>query len=635
MHRLVVFVSIMMTSVLSVSGTCLDPVGKIADGPASRISVTGDLALLANGRTLSFIDVSVQGRPEEISSIVFPDLIRNIERAGDSLAFVAAGETGLWIVDFSSLEAPSLSPVFHTEDYSTRAIEKVDEYLYVLESSWTPEGAQSLLQVLDIHDLMRPEKIATLERSASFRDLVFLNGVLAVTDGWGYSLDIIDVSNPSAPSFLAEYRLHDNPNGIATDGNNLFLSTIDRVIVFELSDSNSPSVVGTLDDLDPYLTHIGISGNYAYVPTSGGQENKLFVLNIEDPVHPSLLNSIPIESSAWATAILADRLFVAAGGRGMLEFDISSPDEPLLAGAWDTPGSMLDIALSGNYLYTAERFSEMRVFDLSDPSSPIFLPQSGVLPVGWRVKTFGKLLLQATNTGLGILDISDPSSPTPISEIEGRILDFTMKGEVAYLLIRENKLVIFNLEDPRFPMEISRSSIPAGGASNIEINHGYAIITDSGCPFSSGCEPQLLVVDIQDPVHPVVEGSLVLYGADELDVSAHHAFVMGRHLLSIVDFSDPAAPFLESSFVLEPSGSSAVFSENGITTVVLYDSIVVLGTFFLDHPTLRKRMDLNTSITNAALSGGHLYVAAGANGLLIFHDCRVESVEKPGDSAFD
>jgi hypothetical protein len=50
--------------------------------------------------------------------------------------------------------------------------------------------------------------------------------------------------------------------------------------------------------------------------------------------------------------------------------DISNPSSPREVGAYDTPGSAVDVAVSGSYAYVADGGAGLRVIDVSNPSSP-------------------------------------------------------------------------------------------------------------------------------------------------------------------------------------------------------------------------------------------------------------------------
>jgi hypothetical protein len=68
-------------------------------------------------------------------------------------------------------------------------------------------------------------------------------------------------------------------------------------------------------------------------------------------------------------AVSGDRLFVADGFAGMMEIDISDPSHPVVAGAYDTPGSATSVSLSGGLAWIADGNGGLRVVR-PNPSIP-------------------------------------------------------------------------------------------------------------------------------------------------------------------------------------------------------------------------------------------------------------------------
>ncbi len=50
--------------------------------------------------------------------------------------------------------------------------------------------------------------------------------------------------------------------------------------------------------------------------------------------------------------------------------DISNPSSPKLMNKYETPGDVVDVAVSENYAYVADAWNGLMVMDITDPSAP-------------------------------------------------------------------------------------------------------------------------------------------------------------------------------------------------------------------------------------------------------------------------
>ncbi|MDD2837200.1 MAG: SdrD B-like domain-containing protein, partial [Methanothrix sp.] len=92
--------------------------------------------------------------------------------------------------------------------------------------------------------------------------------------------------------------------------------------------------------------------------------------------------------------------------------DVSDPNNPTLAGSYDTPGIANDVAVSGSYAYVAD-ISSLQIIDVSDPIHPFLkgscnTPANGVAVSG----SYAYVSSRAGSGALQIIDVSDPSSPS-------------------------------------------------------------------------------------------------------------------------------------------------------------------------------------------------------------------------------
>jgi hypothetical protein len=158
------------------------------------------------------------------------------------------------------------------------------------------------------------------------------------------------------------------------------------------------------------------------------------------------------------------------------------------------------VVVSGGFAYVANVSRGLRVIDVSTPSSPVEVgfmeaPGHGAIEsvevsgsyayVGYSpYYTFGYPL------GLGVIDISTPSSPHEVGYLE---LDWPLELDIAngyVYAVSSRGLRVIDLSRPSFPVEVGFSSPqhPAGGIAVsgelVVVTEGWAgieILDVSGC----------------------------------------------------------------------------------------------------------------------------------------------------------
>ena len=78
----------------------------------------------------------------------------------------------------------------------------------------------------------------------------------------------------------------------------------------------------------------------------------------------------------------------------------------------------LDVAVSGNFMFVADRFAGVRVFDISDPTDPS-LAGSVALSGARRIVHSGDIVLVGTESvGLRRISVADPTAPSSFGRVE-------------------------------------------------------------------------------------------------------------------------------------------------------------------------------------------------------------------------
>jgi len=273
----------------------------------------------------------------------------------------------------------------------------------------------------------------------------------------GYSLNVIDISDPSNLEFYASKTIPYDCPGIVIDGTTAYIArmeyretgpptgwvtvlekidlatsnlNIDRSIDLEmhpyemalyngylyllgengLSVINSADieggVIGTLGSLTSTRIFIDAGSKRAYV---SGQENLLDVYNISTPSAPSHIKSFVnfLNYSPNDIAVRGNLAVLPWGDLGIVVLDISDINNIQLAGNFDTGGHAHAITFRDDYAFIADGEEGIHVMDVTDTSNPVRRGQCKTGGYAWNLKLIGdKLHVLDRDLGLIIYDIS-------------------------------------------------------------------------------------------------------------------------------------------------------------------------------------------------------------------------------------
>ena len=160
-----------------------------------------------------------------------------------------------------------------------------------------------------------------------------------------------------------------------------------------------------------------VQGNYAYV--ANGEDGLLTVVNVSTPSNPTLVRAFGDRSGcgvivSGTTCYVSDPNLVLGG---VHLFNVSNPDNPTYVTSYDQDGwSINEVYVEGSYIYAA-----------SGGDSLILNAATGAVvgSVDWNwqgyatkvIKSGSYALFAIGSYGLGIVDVSNPASPTIMKRV--------------------------------------------------------------------------------------------------------------------------------------------------------------------------------------------------------------------------
>lgn len=504
-----------------------------------------------------------------------------------SIAFLAASNSGMQVIDFSDPQNPSIVGSIPIPDQTT-GIAVSGAYAFCTTSGGDMDCVRGVLHVIAIADPSNPQLVASVSTDDCATS-VAVSGNRAFVTTWytenGHNaLQVFDVANPEHPRFLSGLDL---PGAYALDvavrDDYAYIANSYSLEVVDISDSLHPRLVGSAAT-NHNANEVTLSGSYACVATSGA----LMLVDVSDPTDPRVAGSAPI-GVGRGVAVSAGRAFVAEEGFGLRVVEISNPEDPaivgnvelpygaggvavldgsVLVGGWqrldvvdisipyspplvggvDTPGEAQDVAISGDHAFVADGSSGLQVIDITDPEVPSIVG-SAMIPGGAvAVAVSGEYAFVAWNAGYGspggleVIDVSDPHHPERIGGVgtSGSANDVGVSGRFAFVVDDTGTVGHLHVVDiglnPRSPVIVASVELP-GRASGVAVSDSRA--------FVAGWERNnyhtiLRAIDISDPMSPQPMG-VVSAGccyARHLAVSGDFAYIPAARF-HVIDVSDP------------------------------------------------------------------------------------------------
>lgn len=520
-------------------------------------------------------------------------------------------------------------------------LRSLDGMIVVGDYAYTADYHGGIIQIVDIRDLSAPEIVNEYQIPGSVGDLR-VEGSLLYTSSAG-TFWVFDISTPGSLEIVGDC-------GVPTYG---YVSYIDTYHAFLTTGSDSIVVVNIADPEAPYFERLiycegtawGLEGLGRYIAvyildhglsildlaTHGTDEvafvdgiprphdidlhnGVLFInhddgvvlVDVEDPLAPTIISEIHNPRADMWNMAVSDDWVVCGAEEGLFVYDIknlSYPEYLTMAAARQYQAC----EIVGNHVLTINSYdhSSFAIVDLSTPALPI----QGSTPLQVATRTFSInghwAYVVDREVGLEILDVSDVAHPVSL----GLLSDTDYSGPAAELngylyLHRSNghEVRIIDVRDPASPVDV-------GG---FESTHGITDLKSDGqylylIRYNYSDIGEFAILRADDPMSPVVVGTMTVVDAHRLDVDGDVAYLMGGAGLFVADISDPTSPAILSSTICS---NAYKLIRSGDYAYILYGSGVMV--YDVSDPYLPyyvNAVHLGSTFSDMVLSNEHLYLS--------------------------
>jgi hypothetical protein len=256
------------------------------------LTISGNYAYLANKyRSLRILDITTLSDPAEVCNYVAPPggFVYDVDVGGDH-AYVTAFDAGLLVVDISNPISPVQVGSYDLYNDGFVSVVLSGSVAFTI-GAWEDDWLHGIFVPIDVSDPGDPMAMGSLWYNLFCTNLALSGQYAYVTfedpynPGSHIGLEILDISDPSAFFSVGNYWCGD-AYGVAIKDNTAFVANgINGLLVLDVSDPSNPTFLCSYPTTGE-ASGVAVSGSYAIV--ADGPEG-LLVLNISDPGNPFMV----------------------------------------------------------------------------------------------------------------------------------------------------------------------------------------------------------------------------------------------------------------------------------------------------------------------------------------------------------
>jgi hypothetical protein len=553
-------------------------------GIAQAVVIQGQTLYVGVGMHIEVFDISNPSEPTLVgSSVILPNFVEGLFANSSNYLYAACGADGLQILDISNPAAP---------------------------------------RVVSSYDTL------------GFTEDVYLKGNYAILADGPNGIQVIDVSDPRQPVWVAEAYPLAYTYDVEISGNVVYAAAGGSgLLVVDLSDGEQPQEKGLIS-LDGFTYGLAISGSRVYSASAWGGVG---VVDISDPLAPSLVDSI--ETDGWVMSVNTQdsQLLAMDGTDGVRLYDIAN-QSPRLLGVFEDTGFTLQGALNGKNAFVTDKEKGLLMLDFSSAGNPRLLDRYFPILDARRVTMSGSSAYVAAGlSGMRAIDLSDPDHPEETYWFDtenGYANKVLTSGNVAYLsthLATDYALRIFDISDPLNPRKIGE----------LENNAALFNMAFRSMAFSNGIiyvpgENYDVAVDVRDPNHPTVAGSIPFDNPINAAAQDNLLISVNNNQLQLVDISDPTSLQKITTFERTTTGEGIAFLDQNTVVTSSDEGIWVVNVSNPSSPSKRSSLAVPGTVMEIFLDGNTAYLSCLGGGIQIAdlsdpdQPKLVETVETPG-----
>lgn len=518
-----------------------------------------------------------------------------------SLVYYGVGDQ-LKIADFTTPVSPaklgSLSLGNTIED-----LVRSGNYAYV--------AAGSKVFVVNVKNPLKPAIEGSLEVSGYGEGIATKTTYVFVAAGDG-GLRIIDASVPASPKEIAKVDTIGYAEGVSVSGDYVYVATGSKVRIINISNPASPVYAGHIADPLDWYQSVTVRGNYAYVCD---YSYALRIVDVSNPAAPVIKSDIQTGSRTSRVQLDGNYAFVA-NGDSMRIIDVTNASAPVKKSAMKMNYRAVSLWVGIEHVYVADLNSGLQCINIANPSVPGLKSSLEILApaTGTAYGVFSddnKAYVAYGSAGLRVVDVTVPSSPSLLGEIAltGDSRQVVVKDKIAFVAARDGGVRVINTADPKALAEITAIQTPRARGIAISGNYVFVAASDSG----------MVIIDAANAENPVWVKSVSKHYGEGVCVSGNVAAVSDYSNIKLYDITNPLSPVMKGETGALKTGTAGMSIYKNYLLVPDFDTLKVFDISDLNKPVLKHSVYSGASWDGSVVvENNYAYVAAEENGVRVF-----------------
>ena len=478
-------------------------------------------------------------------------------------------------------------------------------------------GIGSVFTITSFEDPANPYTAASITLDDMVEDIVWkVSSGVTYAFVSGSSLNILDVTNPTAPTLLSTTALSGYGEGLAVSGDYAYMAVgSSGMQIIDISNPASPTSVATLagGSGSGYAEGINVSSPYAYLGNGAGTE----IFDITDPTNAFLAGTL--ENDGWIQDAMpiSNYVYSCDWSNGIDIIDVSDPTNPTYVSTL-TNSINADIMFDGNYGYIASKQDGLTVIDVSDPGAPTTIATYDT-DGSVRKVSFGSISMNGTQTGhifgaetslLSAVNVTDPNNMSVSGAVavaapaHGLAYSSFLSGNTAYVSYRYHVRAI-DITTPSAMTELGSMWIEDTAMVK-------KVVAKDNIVFAATRYGGLRPINFEDQANPAFLTTVIEDRTNDVAISGNYIYAAtANNGIGIVNVATANSPTLV--------GYATGSTDNGRygEGVAAFGNTMVQSTwgalYFYDisspeSPTLQDTVALVTGTSWLSLDDGHAYV---------------------------
>lgn len=587
--------------------------------------------LIVNNSDDNELLLAVQALAGSIAgNVKSPGIANGVVLSGD-FAYVAAGNSGLQIIDISDINSLSSFREVDIPGGQALQVAVVGDYAYVAAGT-------AGLKIINISSPDTPVIENTVDTFGSARDIVISDNYAYVVDTQ-LGLRIIDISTPAVPKVVKDVLISGELFRVAVAGDYAYVAAgISGLRVIDIHSPAEAAEIGSGASTVNKANDVAVAGNYAYVtedhsdlPNYDATKN-MEIFDISTPSTPKFATSLDTPHIAKSVTVIGEYAYVADTDSGLQIVDIRTPLKPFITNSVDFPGKANQVAVAGDYAYVAAGSFGLQVIDIRSRPGPVFIGSRSTESHARSIAVVGQYAyVPVYDVGLEIIDIKQPWAPVLASSVKtpGHAEQVTVMGDYAYMAAGEAGLQIISISSPLAPQIVpSTPPTPRGYAGHVYVEGDYAYVAYSRFKNFTEGQSGLQILNIHTPEAPVEVGwigwdSGITDGVARVTVRDNYAYVLvgadklnteRKAGLKIIDLHTLETPTVLKD-IHTPGDAKSVSLSGNYAYVADYGA----GLQVIDLTTSEIVHNIKTGYAiGIAIAGDYAYMGDGQSGMQVF-----------------